>query len=236
MKAAQPELLMNLDEKLNRVLAHWRQVNEALPPTEPLVLQDGLDRAAFAALVLEVSALRDAELDRRQTVTLARAAYERRKAAVHDWVRSIFQWMRAWMEGTEVMSLVVRVPGRGESYQHWWNVAHAALGLWRRLEAAPPPVAGWPMDFRPDCTLEHFKEAVEEFESAWWAILVAEVDLKIDRAVRNQALLRLTELLMAYTHCVRGRFPAESLMVESLPRLWRKRIRTAPPVPAAAAV
>ena len=132
-----------------RVGKHWVAVDQELPPDYPLVLLSGVAGGGFDELAGRLpglgEAVRAAELD----LKLARAGYERRKRAVHQWVRDINGWMRAYYRGTPWFALVRRVPGLGQSYQHWWEAAQEALGMWRRIVADPPaPLPGpwvWPL-------------------------------------------------------------------------------------------
>ena len=97
---SQPQLLVGLEAKMARVGKHWVAVDQKLPPDYPLVLLSGVAGGGFDELAGRLpglgEAVRAAELD----LKLARAGYERRKRAVHQWVRDINGWMRACYRGT----------------------------------------------------------------------------------------------------------------------------------------
>lgn len=117
-----------------------------------------------------------------------------------------------------------RVPGRGQSFEHWWQAAEGALLLWKRIEADPPPPPPGYDPGTPLCrTLAEFEADVRAFHDAWWALCAAEVALKIARASLRRAQDRATALLMAYGHGVRGRLENGSALLRAVPRLWPER-------------
>ncbi len=221
MKMSQPELLVELDEKLSRVLAHWAAVDAVLPGARPLVLLEDMDRAASEALAEQLPGLRNAVRAQEQAVVLAQAGYEERKAVVHEWVRAIFHWVRKLMKGLAWASLAGRVPGRGQGFEHWWNAAFDALSLWRKLEQDPPNLPGcWPMDLGRGRTVEQFEPVVHEFKAAYRELNAEELDLKLARGALRRAQRRATALLMAYGHGVRARLGQKGALVQAIPRLW----------------
>jgi len=227
MKMSQPQLLVGLDSKMARVGKHWAAVNQELPPNYPLVLLSGFERGGFDELAGRLPGLRDAVRVAELDLKLARAEYERCKREVHQWVRDINMWMRAYYRGTPWFVLVRRVPGLGQSYQHWWDAAHDALGMWRMIVKDPPaPLPGpweWPLTLGKGKTVEKFEEAVKAFESAWWALLDPEGELKLARGALWQAQGEAAALLMAYGHGVRARLGQKGALVRAIPRLWPKR-------------
>ena len=223
---SQPQLLVGLEAKMARVGKHWVAVDQELPPDYPLVLLSGVAGGGFDELAGRLpelgEAVRAAELD----LKLARAGYERRKRAVHQWVRDINGWMRAYYRGTPWFALVRRVPGLGQSYQHWWEAAQEALGMWRRIVADPPaPLPGpwvWPLTCGDGRTVEQFEEVVKAFAAAWWALSAPAVELKLARGGLWRAQGEAAALLMAYGHGVRARLGQRGALVRSIPRLWPK--------------
>ncbi len=166
--------------------------------------------------------MRAAELN----LKLARAAYERHKRQVHRWVRDFNVWMRGNYRGTQWFAAVRRVPGRGQSYQHWWDAAMNALQLWQKVVREPlPPLPGpwrWPVKLGDGRTVEQFEELVKAFEASWWAMISAEVELKVARGALALAQAEATGLLMAYGHGVRARLGQKGALVRAIPQLWPK--------------
>ena len=226
MKMSQPELLVGLEGKLERVLEHWALVDAALPPSRPLWLLEDLDRAASEALAEELPGLRRALRAQEQAVTLAWAEYQRRKAEMHEWLRAVNQWARAWLRGTEWFALVGRVPGRERAFQIWQDSALDALMMWQKLELDPPPAyAGWPFWDPQHCTLQNFEEDFAAFEAAHRAVGTAEMELRMARSELRFAQKRGTALLMAYGHGVRARLGHKGTLVKSIPNLWPRHRR-----------
>ena len=221
MKRAQPELLVDLDDKLVRVLRHWAAVDAVLPSAHPLWLLAETNRAATEALVESLPVLRQRVQAVEQELELARAAYERQKGVVHEWVRAIERCVRAYMQGTAWMSLVERLPGRGQAYGFWWRAATGALVMWRLMEARPPPVAvGWPLELGHGATPEEFAQVVRAFEQTHLALAQAGVERKIARGGWLRAERQVTALLMAYGHGVRARLGQKGALVRSIPQVW----------------
>jgi len=211
---------------MQRVSEHWAAVDDALPPESPLVLLREVDRQSFEELMEGLTGLRNAVTGRELRVRLARSVYERRKAIVHRWLRRIRGWMRGTMQGTDWMDLAQPVPGRGESYQHWWAAGTDALGMWEVMGENPPPSpVDWPLDMPDGGTAAQFAEAMKEMETAFWAIRRMEVKLRIARSRLWRAQERATALLMAYGHGVRAWLEQTDALVRSIPELWPKHQR-----------
>jgi hypothetical protein len=222
MKIAQPELVVGLDGKLTRVLAHWAAVNEALPAEYPLVLLHGWTREVFAELAGNLAGLRDAVVAREVDAGIARGNYKVLKRQVHRALRLFNSWMRGSFKWESWFGLVKRVPGRGQSWGHWSDAAANALTLWRLIVDAPPDPLGRRRTLGDGMTVEQFAELVEAFDETNWEIIGTEVDWGIARGRLLLAQREATALLMAYGHGVRARFGPRSEVVRSIPVLWPK--------------
>ena len=226
MKTAQPELVVGLNEKLTRVLAHWKTVDRKLPVAHPLVLLESMTREASQKLAAGLSALREVVEEGEMDLAVARGNYEVLKADMHRVLRLFNSWMRGCFQGTSWFPLLRRVPGRGQSYEHWSGAATNALNLWQRIVKAPPdpevdPLAR-PLMLGDGTTVTQFAKLVRAFDAAYEAIGDAEVDLKIGRGDLRLAQAEATALLMAYGHGLRARFGDKGELIRSLPELWPK--------------
>lgn len=226
MKTAQPELVVGLDGKLTRVLKHWEAVNRALPVAHPLVLLQGSTREASGRLAAGLPALREVVEEGEMDLAVARGNYEVLKADVHRVLRLFNSWMRGCFQGTSWFPLVRRVPGRGQSYEHWSGAAANALNLWQRIVKAPPdpevdPLAR-PLMLGDGTTVTQFAKLVRAFDAAYEAIGDAEVDLKVARGNLGLAQDEATALLMAFGHGLRARFGDKGELIRSMPQLWPK--------------
>ena len=156
-------------------------------------------------------------------VTLAWAAYKERKAELCGTSTSV---CGGKYQRTPWFALVRRVPGRGQSYQHWRDAATRALGLWKKLVAATPEPKpepnSWPNQMSGGRTMKQFEDLVKAFEAAWWAIIPPEVDLQMARGALEVAQAEATDLLMAYGHGVRARLGQRGELVKMIPQLWPK--------------
>lgn len=236
MKKSKPELLVNLDDKLERVAAHWTAVDDALGPEYPLMLLSGVRREAFDGLAERLPGLRNAVGAAELKAKRARSAYEKRKKDLHGWLREINRWLRASYRGTEFFALVQRVPGRGQSYQHWWEAAVNAQSLWEGIVQEPPESISdaweWPTELSGGRTVEQFVVMEQIFEAAFWALARVESKLKLAQAALRRAQREATDLLMAYGHGVQARLGQEGELVRSIPQLWPKhKARMKPPAP-----
>ena len=226
MKTAQPELVVGLDEKLTRVLTHWKAVDRGLPAAHPLVLLESTTREASQKLATGLPALREVVEEREMDLAVARGNYGALKADMHRVLRLFNSWMRGCFQGTSWFPLVRRVPGRGQSYGHWSGAATNALNLWQRIVKAPPdpevdPLAR-PLTLGDGTTVKEFAKLVRAFDVAYGAIGDAEVDLKIARGDLWLAQDEATALLMAYGHGLRARFGDHAELIRSMPVLWPK--------------
>lgn len=218
VKVSQPELCVGLDGRMTRVARHWAAVDDLLPAAHPLVLLADETRERFQELAQELPLLQNALLGAAVDLKLAWGVYERHKRGMNVWLRASYQ-------GTDVFAARRRVPGGGQSFDHWWKAAQGALLLWRNIETDPPPM---PPGYDPGTplrrTLAEFEGAVGAFNGAWWVLRAAEVEWKIARGKLGLAQDRATEMLMAYGHGARARLGNKGALLISSPRLWPERV------------
>jgi hypothetical protein len=196
------------------------------PAAHPLVLLESMTREASQKLAAGLPALREVVEEREMDLTVARGNYEVLKADVHRVLRLFNSWMRGCFQGTSWFPLVLRVPGRGQSYAHWSDAATNALSIWQRIVKAPPdpevdPRAR-PLTLGDGTTVKQFAALVRAFDAAHETIGDAEVDLKIARGNLRLAQAEATALLMAYGHGLRARFGDKGELIQSMPELWPK--------------
>lgn len=224
MKSPPSGLLVGLHDKLKRAQRHWVVVDQALPPAHPLLLLSCVGCGGLHELMDRLRERGQEVQAAEQKLKLARAWYEERKWALHPWLRDINILMRGKHRWTPWFALVRRVPGRGQSYQHWWDAATRALNLWKDLAAATPETEPgpnpWPRQMSGGRTVEQFEAAVKAFEAARWAINPLEVDLKMARGALEAAQAEATDLLMAYGHGVRARLGQAGELVKKIPQFW----------------
>jgi hypothetical protein len=226
MKKSSAGLLVGLDGKLARVSKHWLAVDQVLPPDFPLLLLLGVGRAGLDELAERLPGLRRAVRDAELGEKLVWADYERWKRELHQWLLWINAWMRADYRGTNWFWLVQRVPGRGQSYEHWWDAAQGALSMWKMIVEDPPKP--FPCGSERSLTMgggetvEQFEQVVKAFKAAWAAIRPVAGKVKLARGALEMAQNEAASLLMAYGHGVQARLGQEGELVRSIPQLWPK--------------
>jgi hypothetical protein len=222
MRTAQTALLVGLEDKMKEVASHWAAVDAALSAEHPLVLLSGVNREGFKALRQGLSPLRGAVVDAEVRLKVSRSAYELHKRELHRLLILINSWMRGNYRWTSCFALVRRVPGLGQSYQHWWDAALTALVMWDIIVKERPGPPECPITLGNGWTVDQFEEFVMAFEVVYWAITPAEVKLEIERSALRMAQAEATALLMAYGHGVRARLGQKAALVRSMPQLWPK--------------
>lgn len=244
MSTKHAPLLDGLQEKLSRVRRHWALVDDELLPASPLVLLGDVGLEGFAELCGRLPELRLAVDSVELEMRLARAAYERRKEALHEWLRAIRMWMRVNYQETDYYPLVRRPPVRGASFKRWHQAALKTLAMWQAMVANPPEPL--PLESEDDVesgemweypvtlsegavkqfdevvkpTVQHFAEVVRAFEVSDVALIEVETDLEITRSALTKAQAEATALLIAYGHGVRARLGQKGALVRSIPQVW----------------
>ena len=223
MKKAQAELVVGLDRKLTRVFTHWEAVDRKLPAAHPLVLLEDLTRAAAQSLVADLPGLRAVVQEQETVFAIARGNYKVLKKQVHEALRLFNCFMRGY-RWTVWFGMVQRVPGRGQSYGRWSRAASRSQTLWEEMVKAgvqADPQAPL-LTLGDDSTVEQFAELVRRFDAAYWAIVAAEVGLRLARGNLRLAQIKATTMLMAYGHGLRARFGDKGELIKSMPELWPK--------------
>ena len=223
MKKAQAELVVGLDWKLTRVFTHWEAVDRQLPVAHPLVLLEDLTREIAQSMMADLPGLRAVVQEQETVFALARGNYKVLKKQVHEALRLFNCFMRGY-RWTVWFGMAQRVPGRGQSYGRWSRAASRSQTLWEEMVKAgvQADAQAPPLTLGDDTTVEQFAELVRRFDAAYWAIVAAEVGLKLARGNLRLAQIKATTMLMAYGHGLRARFGDKGELIKSMPELWPK--------------
>ena len=222
MKPSQPELLVDLQGKLRRVVMHWALVDEALPPAFPLLLLEDVNRAAAEQLAKDLPVQEEKVQAAECPVTLAWTRYHRSKSVVHQWVLSINRWLRAEYRGTAWIESLQPVPTSAQAFEHWQTAARNTLVLWQDIVETPPAERGdRPTTLDDGRTVEDFSKVLDDFIAANENIINAEFHLRRAQTVMRLKQDKVAAVLMAYGHGVRARLKRGDELLSSIPGVWR---------------
>lgn len=213
-------------------LDHWEQVNAVLPT--PLVLRQGT-RAEALLLADELSA-RLAEVGEANiSIQIAAGAV----LMLRDELRGLLeQWsgiVSVYWEPTPWGKLAPNLPPVDAALDKFLRYFREALRLWALIEAEPPPPAApVPIRIGPGESIgrAEFEAKVEALRQASLTWEAAGFTATVARARRDVLIKKTRALLMDYTRALPARVGAESLLVQSMPRLWPAPGHTPEPVSA----
>ncbi|MEQ1862800.1 MAG: hypothetical protein ABMA13_23000 [Chthoniobacteraceae bacterium] len=190
------------------------------PSLPPIVLLDGLLRADLVALdsALDeaVEAVKAAKLDERLAAETMREACAPLRAGMLRFNR----WVRSEFDGKSWMRTLSLVPKPQASLDRFIGPIRATLCLWLMIERDAPGAVFQQQFGAPVYGREHMEAEFEAFETAWDALVDADVDLRLARAERDVIEERIVTVLTAYGHAVKARVGIDSRLARSLPPLW----------------
>jgi len=204
----------------NEFLAHWSEVNAALPALQPLVLKTSLTRAGLVTLRDDLQSLMDDVQDRLNTVEIARGTLDDQKVAILARLNEFNGVMDASFSGTPIGKARPLAPSITESEEKFTQPLRDMKSLWVKVNAAAaPPGLALPLLLDGGMTQAQFVTALNNLKTAYADVAEAEQNLKLTRLTRDAKQGVIYESLKLYRVAVPARLPNNSALIASLPDL-----------------
>ena len=220
-------------------LAHWAQVNAALP--SPLVLADeegvAAGRARLEQLLADLRAGQAEVIDKLNDRELARGDIEIKKRRLLALLNEFNARLDAFWARSVFVKLRPGAPGIGEGLERFLRPVEDAARLWLKLEAEPaPPGVVLPLALSDGTDLAAFTGLIADLRAAFQAERLALLEAQIARHARDVAKTRAYELLKLYRTAVSAVCRPGEPVLDCMPRLTPERKARVPrPVAAEAA-
>lgn len=220
---------------MNDFLAHWSEVNAALPALQPLVLKTAVARADLLALRGDLSSLMDDVQDKLNTVEIARGTLDDQKAALLARLNEFNGVMEASFNGTPIGKARPLAPNITDSEEKFVSPMRDMKSLWVKVNAAAaPPGLTLPLLLDGGMTQAQFVTALGNLQTAYADLSEAEQNLKLSRLTRDAKQGVIYENLKLYRLAVPARLPNNQTLIDSLPDLTPAPGHTPQPVNASA--
>lgn len=204
----------------NDFLAHWGDVNTALPPLVPLILRSGMTRAGLVTARDELQTLLDVAQDDLNDVELARGALDLLKVPLLARVNEFNGILDAYYTGTKYHAARPLAPSITEGEEGFTEPLRDMKSLWVKLNAAPAvPGVALPLLLDGGLTQAQFVTMLGELRTGYSDMADAEQDLKLTRSQRDALMGTIYESLKAYRLAVPARLPNNAPLLATLPRL-----------------
>lgn len=204
----------------NAFLAHWTQVNAALPALEPLILSSGVTRAALVTLRNGLQDLFDSVQDKLNDVEIASAALLLKKESMLGRLNQFNAIVDGYFAGSALAGARPLAPSIGDGEEVFVEPLRDMKSLWMKVNAAvAPPGLVLPLVLEGGMTRADFVTALGELTTAYEAGQTAEQNLKLERLLRDQKKDLIYEALKLYRLSVPARVPTNQALLESLPKL-----------------
>lgn len=204
----------------NDFLAHWSDVNAALPGPSPLILRSGMARAGLVTARDDLQTLLDAVQDELNDVELARAALDLLKVPLLGRLNEFNGILDAYYQGTKFHAGRPLAPGITEGEEGFTEPLRDMKSLWLKLNAAPAvPGVTLPLLLDGGLTQAQFVTLLGDLRTAYADVADAEQDLKLSRSQRDALMGVIYEALKAYRLAVPARLPNNAPLLATLPKL-----------------
>lgn len=210
----------HLISTIDEFLRHWNAVETVALAPGALVVLEGVRLEGLR----ELRALLDQEpvgVDSALAgLRLARGDWRDRCRGMHAAMKWFNGEVRADFPETAWVRCLARLPTPGDGFDAFVPPLRASARLWRSIESAHgralvSRVLGVPAYGRAE-----FVADLEALEAADEAMVDAELELRLARAMRELLEERAVAVMKAYGHAVKGRLGDEGPLVESIPQLW----------------
>lgn len=216
-------------------LNHWMAVDAALG-AQPLVLEQNIGLAAFAASRASLLTARDQVQDAALDQVLARGALNMKKEWLLPRLNLFKEKVLAALGSSVYARALPLIPGITEGEEAFSRPLIQAAKLWKKINAAPPAGFPAPLMLLDDTTEAIFSTAVADLAGLYEDVTDAEQDVTIALEHRNDIQDRLYDLMKNYRQTVPTRIAAGHALLDTLPALSPTSNRTPDAVVASGSV
>lgn len=215
MKPYDPDYRLrgSLRPLVKKIASHWRKVNQALPPSSPLIVLDDMNVEEFSALpgALEPlnTALREVVLELRLAAATLRAA-KRSLYARMGWFRRHVLADYPHSGWRAVLPVLPAVQAGADEF----------LGPARKMKRLWNAVASLPAVTPDGYGSAEFTAELAQVEALWDEVEDAELRERIAREELLVFYRRAAAAISAYGHAARSRLMPDAPLAASIPRLW----------------
>lgn len=221
---------------IDEFLQHWTDVNTALSPNS-LVLNGPYPRGTLATNRTAVAtAITDVQA-KDNTTQAARGDRDLLRASL----RPRFLQFRAAVNGllpnSRYVPALPKTPGFNDAPGKWLDAGDDMSSLWAVINANSPPIPGFlpPLTFGGGYAVATFDADLADIKAAFTALANADQAAQLSREQRDQTFAPVYQRLKQYRQAVVATFPADSALVQSLPKLTPAPGHTPKPVNVSAA-
>jgi hypothetical protein len=206
--------------KIDEFLAHWALVNAALAPSA-MILQGGYavaglqaERAALAAQLAAVEAannnLQGASADRDNKIRVIR-----------ERMRQFNQSVRGFLPGSQYAAMLPHLPNISAAPGLYTRALDEIAHCWNRINTDAPPPVGFtpPLLLVGGYTRANFVTEQAAVNAAFTTYANSVPNAVAARDLRDQMFAPIHARLVQYRPAVKGKFPAGSALINSIPTL-----------------
>lgn len=205
---------------------HWMAANVLLPPGAdvemagpPLGFETDVVADTLESLLNDLLGQVTLVQSKANGASLARGELKTQQVALLDLFGQFADKVRGNLSGTKWVNALPLAPSEGDAQSRFCDPMDDAVDLWLRINTGEALGAGKVLVLRDGTTQALFATKVADIKTAWRALKVAELDLKLARGERNSTMAKIYPILRQYRVVLPTYFPAGSAIVESLPRL-----------------
>lgn len=222
---------------MNEFIAHWSQVNSALPG--PLLVQseDKVTRtlAGFTNLRGLISTQASAVIDALNNQEIARGDIDLKKAQLLAWLNEFNGLLDVYWVGTPFSNARPLAPGVTLGEEKFLNPMRDVASLWVKLEAdAAPAGLTLPLTLSDGTGQADFAAAMSALQGAYVTEAMAAQEVVLARATREASKRSAYLTMKAYRLAVPARAAQFPVLVSTLPSLTPAAGHTPEPVNASA--
>lgn len=211
-------------------ITHWTAVNAILPPTEKLILPDGMTIATFTTQRNTLLTMRDDVENADVDVPLARANLEIKKEWLHAKLNLFNEAVAGKLPGSVYARTLTLVPGIGDGQENFTKPMKGARRIWEMINNATPPVLPSGLVLKDGTTQSTFAAAIIELAALYDLVTDAEKDVSITIAKREDVEDVLYAAMKQYRLSAPTVLAAGNALLETIPRLTPDGGRTPAPV------
>lgn len=202
---------------VNEFIAHWESVDAYLGAGNEVIVAGGKSRADLLTLRTELQTKRDAVEGVLNGVEISSATIKLQKEALLERFAQLAANVRALYGGQAFEAALPDAPGLGDNESKFCKPLVDAANLWQRILDS-----GATLTLVDAFTVTDFNDAIDDLRQEYIAWTKGGSDLKIVRGERDDLQKQIYPILKQYRQIIPGKFPDDSVYINTLPRLTPK--------------
>jgi hypothetical protein len=198
-----------------QVLAHWPQVDAALP--RPVTLKSGYTQAQFLAESATLESKLESLSGRENAQGLVLTGREAQKDVLKERLKQFRAAVQSELDGTAFLKELPKQPHKNIAESTFLKTFDDAVDLWRRINALTPPTFTPPLTLAEGYTLASFQADLKKLRDGFQEVRVESSTFSTQRQELKDTTSAVWERVKQYRKACIAKLPTGHALLNNIP-------------------